>query len=65
MISLNKVKSRPFRFEDFVKKENSTCANRTISKKILKKIATDLGLDYTSEQIDFTKKVMMAYKERL
>jgi len=65
VVSLNKVKSRPFRLEDFIEKEHNICVNVTISKKRLKKIATDLGLEYTNEQIEFTKKVMMAYKERL
>ena len=65
VVSFSSVQAKPFRLEDFVEKENSMCANHTISKKILKKIATNLGLEYTNEQIEFTKKVMMAYKERL
>ena len=65
VVSLSRVQVKPFRLEDFVEKENRTCVNVTISKKRLKKIATDLGLEYTHEQIEFTKKVMMAYKERL
>jgi len=62
------VVCKPFVLADFTQdKEMQSRLNKTagkVSKKVLKSLADDLGLDYDEKQISFTKKLMMVYLER-
>ena len=64
-VSLSKIKLKPLDLNHFSKEESAKCLERKISKKHLKSLADELGLFYTEEQINFTKKMMLAYKETL
>ncbi|NOR55013.1 MAG: hypothetical protein GQ531_02275 [Sulfurovum sp.] len=59
---------KPFVLADFTqdKETQSTMkkASQKVTKKALKSLANDLGLDYDERQISFAKKILTAYLER-
>ena len=68
VVKASAVELKPFHLENFLAgfaqaKETQRTMTK-VSKKALKSLASDLGLDYDDKQITFTKKLMTAYLER-
>jgi hypothetical protein len=51
----------PFILDEFIKDK----AMGKVSKKEIKKLADELGLDYDSKSVSFTKKILNAYLEKI
>lgn len=55
------VEVKPFILSDFTQVAASTSPCKVLSKKEIKHLAKELGLDPKEEQILFAKKIMNAY----
>jgi len=64
VVKASEVKTRPFIVDDFMQVEQICSSAARITKKSLKRLAEDLGLEHNDKQIAFTKKLMTAYLER-
>ena len=69
----SKVSIKPFLLKDFLskgfsndasKRKKSTITSEKVTKKSLRLLAEELGLDYSDKEIAFTKKIMTAYLKR-
>ena len=61
VVKAKEVEIKPFIVSDFTHNiENVYCAEK-VSKKDLKRLAKEIGLDHNDEQIQFTKKLIEAY----
>lgn len=58
----DEVEVRPFLLKDFIQDQEIPCSMKKITKKELKNLAEGLGMEYTDEQIVFTKKLIIAYQ---
>jgi len=61
IVKINEIEVKPFRLNDFIEKKDKTSSMETVSKKEIKHLAKKLGLVYDDKQIQFTKKLMVAY----
>ena len=61
VVKSSDVEVKPFILKDFIVKQNSKNLLKTVSKKELKSLAREIGLEYSKEQIDFAKKIITAY----
>ena len=61
VVSKGSVKVSPFIVEEFIPKHTATSTEKKISKKALKKLADELGLDYDESKITFARKIINAY----
>ena len=64
VVKASEVKLTPFVVDDFIQVEQVCSSAVRITKKSLKRLAEDLGLEHNDKQIGFTKKLMTAYLER-
>ena len=61
----SEVKVKAFKLSDFIQPKETSATIEKITKKELKKIADGLGLNYDDMQIQFTKKMLIAYMEKI
>ncbi len=61
VVKAREVEIKPFTVSDFIhNRENSHRAEK-VSKKELKRLAKEIGLEYSEDQIQFSKKLIEAY----
>jgi hypothetical protein len=61
VVNSSEVEIKPFLLKNFIVKEESKKELKRVSKKELKSLASEIGLEYSKEQIDFAKKIITAY----
>ena len=59
-----KVEVRPFNIDDFTMDKDLSPTMKKISKKELKTLAKELGLDYDEASLNFAKKLLNAQIKR-
>ena len=64
VVSNSKVEVKPFVLEDFTVQKKMQSTLQPVSKKELKSLAKELGLDFDAQSIDFSKKLINAYIKR-
>jgi len=73
VVKSSEVSIKPFLLKDFllkdflddsVKRKKSDVKSEKVTKKFLKLLADELGLNYNDKEIAFTKKIMTAYLKR-
>ena len=64
VVSNAKVEVKPFVLEDFTVQKKMQSTLQPVSKKELKSLAKELGLDFDAQRIDFSKKLINAYIKR-
>ncbi len=57
----SEVEIKPFIVSDFTQSKEKTDRSEKVSKKELKRLAKEIGLDHNDEQIQFTKKLIEIY----
>ena len=55
------VEIRPFIVSDFIYNRENEHRAEKVSKKELKRLAKEIGLEYSDEQIQFAKKLIEVY----
>jgi len=65
LVKKSEVKIKSFNLDDFTKERTSEIKVKKITKKSLKDLADELGLEYDDKKIAFTKKMMTAYLGRV
>ena len=61
MVESSEVEIKPFIVSDFTQIKEKTDRNEKVSKKELKRLAKEIGLDHNDEQIQFSKKLIENY----
>ena len=61
---VSKVEFTPFCLDDFMPTEEKKTTLVTVSKKELKTLAKELGLDFDDKSIALSKKLLNAYLKR-
>ncbi len=61
VVKTNEVEIKPFIVSDFAHSKENTDRIEKVSKKELKRLAREIGLDYNDDQIQFTKKLIEIY----
>ena len=61
MVKSSEVEIKPFIVSDFTQIKEKTDRNEKVSKKELKRLAKEIGLDHNDEQIQFSKKLIENY----
>jgi hypothetical protein len=61
VVKPKEVEVKPFSLDDFTQSKAKSSSMGKVSKKELKSLAKKLGLDYSDEQIEFTKKLITVY----
>ena len=61
VVKSSEVEIKPFIVSDFTQSKEKTDRSEKVSKKELKRLAKEIGLDHNDEQIQFTKKLIEIY----
>jgi len=61
VVKSSEVEIKPFIVSDFTQIKEKTDRNEKVSKKELKRLAKEIGLDHNDEQIQFSKKLIENY----
>ena len=61
VVKANEVEVKPFMVSDFTQSKEKTDRSEKVSKKELKKLAKEIGLDHSDGQIQFAKKLIEIY----
>jgi hypothetical protein len=61
VLKANEVNVKAFILRDFIQKKEPISAMRTVSKKEIKALAKEIGIEHTDEEIRFAKKIITAY----
>lgn len=61
VVKANEVEVKPFIVSDFIQSKEKTDRIGKVSKKELKSLAKEIGLDHSDDQIQFTKKLIETY----
>ena len=61
VVKANEVEIKPFILSDFTQNRENRDRREKVSKKVLKKLAKEIGLEYSDEQIQFSKKLIETY----
>ncbi|MCD6212653.1 MAG: hypothetical protein J7J02_06685 [Sulfurovum sp.] len=61
VVKAKEVEVKPFIVSDFTQIKEKTDRSEKVSKKELKRLAKEIGLDHNDEQIQFTKKLIENY----
>ena len=61
VVKANEIEVKPFIVSDFIHSKEKTDRIEKVSKKELKSLAKEIGLDHNDEQIQFTKKLIELY----
>jgi len=61
VVKNSEVEIKPFIVSDFTQNREKTDRSEKVSKKELKRLAKEIGLDHNDEQIQFTKKLIENY----
>ena len=62
VVKTDEVEVKPFFLKDFIQDKETDSSMKKVTKKELKNLAESLGMEYTDEQIGFTKKLIVAYQ---
>ena len=60
VVKADEIEVKPFILNDFIAAETVRTKVRKITKKELKRVAKEIGLDYSNEEIQSIKKLMEA-----
>jgi len=61
VVKNTEVEVKPFMIDDFTQNKETHASMKKVTKKELKVVAENLGLDYSDEDITFSKKLLNAY----
>jgi hypothetical protein len=61
VVKAREVEIKPFTVSDFTHNRENVHHAEKVSKKVLKRLAKEIGLEYSNEQIQFTKKLIETY----
>ena len=61
VVKAEEVEIKPFIVSDFTQAKKKTGRSEKVSKKELKRLAKEIGLDHNDEQIQFSKKLIEIY----
>ena len=61
VVKANEVEVKPFIVSDFTQNRENPHRTEKVSKKELKSLAKEIGLNHNDEQIQFTKKLIELY----
>lgn len=61
VVKANEVEVKPFIVSDFTQNREKIDRIEKVSKKELKRLAKEIGLEYSDEQIQFSKKLIEIY----
>ena len=64
MVKENEVKRKPFILDDFTVDKEETVSMKKVTKKELKTLAKELGLDHDNESLLFARKLLNAHIKR-
>lgn len=64
VVRANEVESKPFVLDDFTVDKAKSDSMKKITKKELKILAKELGLDYDNENLTFARKLLNAHIKR-
>ena len=64
VVKENEVKIKPFVLDDFTVDKEETVSMKKITKKELKILAKELGLNYDNESLIFARKLLNAHIKR-
>jgi len=64
LVTADEVNIRPFELETFIQRPREKEYKDKVSKKVLKNVAKELGLDYSDEEICNIKKLIEAYRDK-
>ena len=64
VVKENEVESRPFILDDFTVDKAKSVSMKKITKKELKILAKELGLNYDNENLAFARKLLNAHIKR-
>jgi len=64
LVSADEVNIRHFELETFIQRPGEKEYQDKVSKKVLKNVAKELGLDYSDEEIRNIKKLIEAYRDK-
>lgn len=65
VVSAANMKVSPFVLGEFIAQPNTSKIDKKVTKKALRSVAKELDLSYKESEIEFAKKVINAYLERL
>jgi len=61
IVNGSEVEVKPFIVDDFMDRKKVNIRQNTVGKKEINRLAKEIGLDPTEDQIDFAKKIISAY----
>jgi predicted nucleotidyltransferase len=61
IVNAGEVEVKSFILNDFIQKKEQVVKSEKVSKKVLKQLAKELGLNYDNEQLQSSKKLFEAY----
>ncbi len=61
LVKNSEVEVKPFILDDFICYHETDTQHDPVSKKEIKQLAKEIGLDHTDDQIRFAKKIIAAY----
>jgi len=61
VVKNTEVEVKPFIIDDFTQNKETPASMKKVTKKELKALADSLALDYSDEDITFSKKLLNAY----
>jgi len=61
VVKNTEVEVKPFMIDDFTQNKETPVSMKKVTKKELKALADSLALDYSDEDITFSKKLLNAY----
>ncbi len=61
VVKANEIEIKPFIVSDFTQNRENPDRIEKVSKKELKKLAKEIGLDHNDDKIQFTKKLIEIY----
>lgn len=64
VVKAKEVSAKPFLLKDFTQTKEIHRSVKKVTKKELKNLAESLGMEYTEEQIGFSKKLIIAYHNK-
>ena len=61
MVKSIEVEVKPFMLDDFTQNKETPASMKKVTKKELKALADNMGLEYSDDKITFSKKLLNAY----
>ena len=65
VVSAGSIEVSPFILSEFIAQKDTSKLDKKVSKKALKTMAKELGISYDGNQLEFAKKMINTYLEKL